>query len=209
MIKQSLAVLVVSLVFGVGCTDDRDGDRSSKDGKFDRAVSCTHDGKTFELGATRPDQCNTCVCDDLGGGTPSWVCTKKACFGCTHGDEFFGVGESRPDQCNTCTCDDLGGGSPSWVCTKKACFGCTHNDQFFNIGESRPEQCNTCTCDDLGAGNPDWVCTTKACFGCTHEGAFFEEGATRPDDECPGNTCTCTAGENGLGWACTELPCSM
>jgi hypothetical protein len=57
-------------------------------------------------GATKMQDCNTCIC---GGG--AWACTKKACPPAVCKD-----GETKNDGCNSCKC--AGG---TWACTNRAC----------------------------------------------------------------------------------------
>jgi len=182
------------------------------------AVTCDHNGASFDVGDSRPDdECpgNNCTCNDFDG-EGVWACTELACApACTHGGESYFVGDSRPDdECpgNNCTCNVFGG-QPSWSCTELACAPvCLHDGDFFDVGDSRPdEECpgNTCTCNDFGDAAPSWSCTELACAPvCVHDGDFFDIDDTRPGDDCDANVCTCVdTGSFVPSWSCTELGC--
>lgn len=111
------------------------------DGRWDcpAGPSCEF---TCNLGDTRSQGCENCICADIGSGAV-WLCTSDACCepGATRASE---------DGCNTCTCNADG----EWACTDRACEPCEFIGEVRDAGDG----CNTCTCQTSG-----WACTLKDC----------------------------------------------
>ena len=140
-------------VVPVGRTDQRLGDADA--GPKADGTTCTAADKTYRVGQSYFDGCNTITCTERGFSTTFVYCPPPGGATCTYEGKTYAEGATITPSVggNTCTCT---GGSV--LCTRKACT-CTGSDGASHAdGESWQEVCNSCNCQ-----SGQVQCTAMAC----------------------------------------------
>src|SRR5690554_6179614 len=203
----TFAVFAALCMLLTGCSDDS-ASSNNQGGDAGWDVGESPDTGACVEGETRPQDCNTCYCDDQG----NWECTLMGCLEPDAGPGDAGPqdagdaqdattcteGDTKQVECNACVCDADG----SWACDTA---DCSADDPC--AGKTCGEACSTCDPDAGGACPPvmeycgaDGQCTPGGDQTCGDKSC--DEGDTK-QVEC--NTCFCDA--EGT-WACTEQDCT-
>ena len=191
------------------------GGHSRSDETHDADGRCEYDGQSYEPGSSFPaaDGCNSCFCDENGGGSVS--CTLVDCQpGCEYGGSVYAIGDAFPngDGCNTCTCTAEG-----VACTTIACNRCSTLESEYGVASDEARQCDPTLDDDectqavtigLVCGCPSFVnrAASEAIDRLSVISAEYHAANCRPSGIACGACLEPTGGHCSLAGRCEDVP---